>query len=148
MLEVGWHYTPFTNWRSIKDYGLRPYPMIRHADVLAQNGFYDVRGVWLWTTRQRGRDHFGSIVQRMAEHSCEQVALIEVGYERADLLQTPSGGLVKIYHDGHLSEFKFHDNTPAVIAVKPIPVGRVKLLKVYNLPLLVDVFDEVVTSDG
>jgi len=133
---IGYHYTSYQCWKHIKKNGLYTYP-IKKRGFIKDFGTDELIGIWLWQHELKGLAHTGNILYQAAMKSTTEIVYLKVEYYKPDTYK-PLGLLpgqeFKIIHDGHIGNLKYHTGKEkAVINQFPIPIERIKLIKIYNL---------------
>ncbi len=126
-----YHYTSIENWKKIKKQGLIKYP-IKQIEK-------NLKGIFLWKNRLKGKAHAGSIIWQMATKNSEEVVLLEVicdkkGFEVDKKYEGYNkGDGISISHEGEIGNLRYHYKEKGIIYFKNIPIKDIKLLKIYEL---------------
>jgi hypothetical protein len=131
---IGYHYTTSSCWLKIKNEGLIPHPLVKE-DLLYLYGRYPL-GIWIWPERLYGVEHAGSLIYQMATKGEKRVVLLELIYNKADLLKPPDyreGDTLEVWHDGSIGTLIYHAEVPGAILDRLIPPRRIRLIKEYDL---------------
>jgi hypothetical protein len=132
--RVGYHYTSWRNWLSIKKYGMRPYE-INKPELQEYFDYYPL-GIWCWTEEPSGKSEVGSILFQLSTKAQTKIVKLELSYTDDDLLYYEGNGYkqkILLYHVGHIEKWTYHENQEAVIITNPIPADKIKLVRVYDL---------------
>ena len=133
MIKTGYHYTTASHWKKIKVSGLAPYKLYKQEIQEALNVHY-VKGVWLWEKKLFGVSHIGTILFQMANKGELSVVCLKVKYETDDVLKEIGRKLIlSVTHSGQLGLINYHNGTPAVIVLKPIPNWQIEKVGDYHL---------------
>lgn len=134
----GYHYTSWRNWQSIQKHGMRPYE-ISKPELLDYFDYYPT-GIWCWVEEPSDESELGTLIFQLSSKGQTKVVKLELVYTDKDLLYYEGNGYrrkVDLSHDGGMGNWVYHEGQDAVIITKPIPVKKIKLVKVFDLMDLV-----------
>ena len=128
---IGYHYTSLSNWKKIKEMGLRPTP-ITNTSFVSCFGSATVNGNWIWKRRLPRKAHIGNIIYQMSSKGVEDVVLLKVTYTSNDIL--PFNSYIKsITFNGNLGGLIYaHLKDIYVILDKPIPPSQIEHINTYH----------------
>jgi len=133
---IGYHYTSVENYRQIRENGLVPYyvPAAKFAARFDINPFPDgVYGVWLWDHEPTGVAEFGNLIWQLSTKESTTIVKLRVSYHKDDRLESADGELIKMYHDGNIGKFQYHEDETARIITRTIPPTNITLVRTFNL---------------
>lgn len=109
--------------------GLVPYPLREEADDMAEI-VGTTHGIFVWTRRQTGLDHFGVAAANSMKHLAGNVAVLQAEWPDADTAETDR----PLVHDGHVSGMVYHQGEPFVIVMRTIPPERIRVAEIVSGP--------------
>ena len=126
-----YHYTSIENWKKIKKEGLIKYPI--------EKIYKNLKGIFLWRNKQKGKAHAGSIIWQMGTKNSEEVVLLEINCEKEgfevdqDYGNYKKGDTLVIDHTGEMEKLVYHQKEKGIIYFRNIPINKIKLLRIYKL---------------
>jgi len=139
----GYHYTSWENWLKIDVDGLRPYDLRKQEilDALKQHGrpMVPLYGIFMWVRAHTGRVLFGDLMFHGVGKGTDRIVEIEITYDPSERVSF-AGRTVDVFHSMNTNprdpDYRYwHDQEPAHILRDPVPRGRLRLLRVFDLTM-------------
>lgn len=139
--EVGYHYTSWTNWLTIREEGLKPVPLsedkiakVRPKTIDDWNG----HAVWVWVERLNALEHMGSLIYQLAKRNEAKIVHLRVWYQFKDRLPPhpnlqENGNRLGLTHNGAIDGYRYHARTRSCLLVNTVPPENIELLRTYDL---------------
>lgn len=132
---IGYHYTSYKIYESIKKKGLLPMPIIQEE----LEEIFDLwpSGVWLWTEELSEQSELGMLIELLARGGNLKIVKLQVEYDKKDKLTYSGNGFERslvftpsiVFNDWHCNI----DNPEAIIIKNKIDPKNIKLARVFNL---------------
>lgn len=133
---IGYHYTSWRNWESIRVHGIKPYTIAK--DELLE--YFDVlpKAIWVWLYEPSTKSELGSILWQVTTKAQTRIVKLQVEYRDEDILHYWNVAMqynqrVVLPHSGFLNNWNYHNDENAVLVIKRIAPGQITLLKDINL---------------
>lgn len=128
MKKTGYHYTSKENWEKIKKEGLIPQLIYKkEVDEYCPGA----KAVWIWEKKLKGDEHLGTLLFQLQKTKKTKIVVLMVKYNDYDRLSF-EGTPIKIFHEGEIGEWRYHDDAPARLITKVIPPKDIKKIKEYD----------------
>lgn len=138
--EMGYHYTSWTNWLTIREEGLKPVPLsedkiatVRPKAIEAWDG----QAVWIWVERLTPVEHMGSLIYQLAKRNEAKLVHLRVWYQFKDRLPprpNDEGGVrLGLTHNGKIDGYRYHHRTRSCLLIDTVPPHNIELMKTYDL---------------
>jgi hypothetical protein len=127
---IGYHYTSWENWLTIRETGLRPY----HIEEEKLSGYFPggVNGTWMWRRNLRGWSHLGTVLYQASSKASTRIVKLKCRFPVASVLSL-DGMTVKVVHRGKIGNWLYHEAEPAFIVMTTIPPGLIEAVGDYDL---------------
>lgn len=134
MKEIGWHYTTWEEWQTIKRQGLIPY-RIKNREV-TRHFTEPVYAIWLWHYWQTDEQELGTLLNQLHNKQSTRLVKLLCSFDDKNDL-TKAGRPLQVTHDGHLGDWRYHDSydpsTTSHLVTKPIEPSELVLTKTFDL---------------
>ena len=137
---VGYHYTTFDAWTSIRTEGLKLFPL-KPKDLEVFRVWGIKEGIWIYPERQEGSKLRGLLAERTQQYRTPNLVELEVRYEEEKsslrfILQQkyPLTTKIELYHNGwfdHTGKM-WHNQEPFELLQTPIPTKQIKLIRTFS----------------